>query len=397
MIAAARFLGTFGRAISTAMLYSAQHPALCRAIDAAWKDLTELIAAAPRPSFTLIGETVLFDEMPLRSRRSWEWAERLSAAGLQRLEFDDGVERPAFESFLLDVVARLTGQPLDSASARPFAPRGIRSGAVGLAGNRAGQTDVPTVTLAFSLREEVETARWMMDEVVDARTVPLVEAETIIRSLSVAMHCERRVVLPLLQLKEYDQYTTTHSLNVAVLTMALAEFLGLSSTEVRAYGVAGLLHDVGRVHIPRDILVKPGPLTDAERVIVQQHPADGARLILRSGERLETAALVAYEHHMMIDGGGYPARRNHRPRHPASTLVHVCDVYDALRTERPYRGAWSHVATLEYLRERSGLEFDPTAVEQFVRMMNQWESQVTVLRDEDETVGAAAAATERTS
>ncbi len=324
MTEAMRFLGSFGRALSAATLYSADHPTLRRAIDAGWKDLADLIAVSPRPVFTLLGETVLFGDLPLRDRRSWEWSERLSAAGLQRLEFDRDVEPEAFESFVFEVVARLSSQSLDSASARQFAPRGIRSGAVGLRGRAAAASAANTAaaTLAFSLREEVETVRWMHDQVKAARAIPLIEAETIVRSLSVAMHSGRRVVLPLLQLKEFDQYTTTHSLNVAVLAMGLAEFLGLSSRDVRDYGIAGLLHDLGKVRIPIEILTKPGALTDAERAMMNQHPADGARLILRSEERLDMAALVAYEHHIMINGGGYlPGATGDRATRPASSYM----------------------------------------------------------------------------
>ena len=83
----------------------------------------------------------------------------------------------------------------------------------------------------------------------------------------------------------------------------------------------------------------------------------------------------------MINGGGYPALHYGRSCHHASTLVHVCDVYDALRTKRPYRDAWSFEKTLGYLDERSGLEFDPALVSAFTRMMREWESQVAVLEE----------------
>jgi putative nucleotidyltransferase with HDIG domain len=385
---AARFLGSFGRALSAAALYAPEHPTLMRAVDGAWQDLSDLVAAAPRPSFTLLGDTVLFGDMPLRGRRSWEWAARLSAAGLQRLEFDRDVDRASFDGFLFDVVSRIGGKPVSSASARHVAPRGIRSGAVGLRpeGGEPSETRMPVATLAYSLREEAEAIRWMHDEVKGTQALPLVEAEAIIRSLSVAMHGDRRLVLPLLRLKEFDQYTTTHSLNVAVLAMGLAEFLGLSSREVRGFGIAGLLHDLGKVRIPLEILTKPGRLSDEERVVMDRHPVDGARLILQSEEQLDIAAVVAYEHHIMIDGGGYPRTRFRRECHPASVLVHVCDVYDALRTNRPYRDAWPQPKVLAYLRERAGKEFDPDVVDAFVRMMEQWESRLAVLGGEDEVV-----------
>jgi putative nucleotidyltransferase with HDIG domain len=186
------------------------------------------------------------------------------------------------------------------------------------------------------------------------------------------------MMLPLLQLKEFDQYTTTHSMNVAVLSMALGELLGSPPAAVRAFGLAGLLHDLGKVRIPREILVKPGKLTPQERAVVEAHPADGARLILQGNEPLDLAAVVAYEHHRYHDGGGYPHVHYHRGAHQASRLVHVCDVYDALRTKRPYRDAWSSTEALTYIQGRAGSEFDPVMVTAFSGMMRAWDDRIAL-------------------
>jgi putative two-component system response regulator len=207
------------------------------------------------------------------------------------------------------------------------------------------------------------------------------------------MHGDQQMILPLLQLKQFDQYTTTHSLNVAVLSMALAEFLGMGPADVRALGVAGLLHDLGKVRIPIEVLTKAGKLTPDERVLMNRHPVEGARIILESEEELELAAVVAYEHHIMLNGLGYPQLRFRRRCHEASNLVHVCDVYDALRTTRPYRGAWPVERVLPYLEGRAGLEFDPSYVSSFITMMHRWESQVAVLADERAPLPVSVAAT----
>ena len=128
---------------------------------------------------------------------------------------------------------------------------------------------------------------------------------------------------------------------------------------------------------------------------MQQHPVDGARLILQRESRLETAAFVAYEHHIMIDGGGYPHRRIARKCHCASALVHVCDVYDALRTHRPYRAAWETTAVLEYIEKGAGSDFDPDAARTFVELMRRMEGRIehATLADLRAGVQAAAPAT----
>jgi putative nucleotidyltransferase with HDIG domain len=184
------------------------------------------------------------------------------------------------------------------------------------------------------------------------------------------------MILPLLQLREFDEYTTTHSLNVSVLVMALAESIGLAQQDIRTFGVAGLLHDLGKVHIPQDILNKPGKLTDQERQVMQQHPVEGAKMIIESGRRLDLAAAVAHEHHIMINGNGYPTHHYRRDCHKASNLVHVCDVYDALRTKRPYRDAWEAERVLTYIEERSGTEFEPEAATAFVTLMRKVEGGI---------------------
>ena len=383
MSAPIRFLNSFAQAIAAMALYRDGHPQRERAIDAAYRDLHDLQVQDPRPLFTFLGDEVIYGKLPIRELREWDWSKRLAAAGIQRLELTDDVTREDFEGFLDDVVVRLSVASVDTSEARQRRTS-IKFGAVGIRGpgELAQEADVPTATLSFSLGEEADAVRWLHDEVRQHGVFPIAEAEAVVRSLTVAMHGGRQVMLPLLQLKDFDQYTTTHSLNVSVLTMGLAEFMGMGATDVRTLGVAGLLHDVGKIKVPRDLLTKPGKLTPDERAVISQHPRYGAQLILESEEQLDLAAVVAYEHHIMLNGGGYPRFRFPRPCHPAGNLVHVCDVYDALRTRRPYRDAWPAEDALRYVEGRGGMEFDPEIVRAFVAMVHQWETGLTVLADE---------------
>jgi putative nucleotidyltransferase with HDIG domain len=383
----AKFLATFAQALAAMGLYRDGHPARGRAVDAAYQELRDLQADTAHPLFTFLGDEVVYGRLPLRDLKDWDWGRRLAEAGVQRLEFEDDVTRDDFEGFLDEVLARVNVSMIDTTESRQMRRTSIRFGAVGLRGETGVAPEpLPTATISFSLGEEADTLRWLQREVQTTGAIPLVEAEAVVRSLAVAMHGGRQIVLPLLQLKEFDQYTTTHSLNVAVLAMALAEFQGLVARDVRAFGIAGLLHDIGKTKIPIEVLTKPGKLTDDERALMNGHPAAGARLLLDMDEDLDLATVVAYEHHIMINGGGYPSLAYPRACHHASRLVHVCDVYDALRTRRPYRDAWEFERVLGYLGERSGLEFDPELVSSFTRMMRQWEPQVAVLPDEQTPV-----------
>ena len=395
----AAFLHSLGQALAVMALYPDGHPSRDRAIDSTYQALEGLTGINGGPSFTFLDGEVVYGRDTLRDFKSWDWGDRLAAAGIQRLEFERRVSRDEFEGFLQEILARLTLSSISSTSEnRQMRPLGIRFGAVGVQGQMASKTVAASAdldALQVSLVEEAETLQWMQREVQRDGSIPLIEAEAVVRSLSVAMHGDRRMVLPLLQLKEFDQYTTTHSLNVAVLAMGLAESIGCTKNEVRAFGVAGLLHDIGKIRIPIEVLTKPGKLSDAERLIVRQHPADGARIIMQSDEALDLAAVVAYEHHMMIDGGGYPGRHYNRECALASRLVHVCDVFDALRTKRPYRDAWDSEKIFAYLGERAGTEFDPTIVKSFIDMMRRSETQVGVLAAETPQPSAPADTSDR--
>ncbi len=370
-----RFLNAFAQTLSVMTLYPAGHPSRERVVDAAFEDLDALCADGHLPLFTFLEGEVVYGRQPLRDLRGWEWSARLAECGVGRLEFERRMTRDEFEGFLQEIQIRLMQSSAGTSAQRQMRDLGVRFGAVGL--DLEPGPAAPTLHSAVTgLREEVDTLHWMQGQVLDGGAIPMLEAEAVVRSLSIAMHADSGMLLPLLQLKEFDQYTTTHSLNVSVLAMALAEALGLSPREVRAMGVSGLLHDVGKTKIPLAVLTKPGKLTDEERQLMNRHPSDGARMILQSDADLDLAAVVAYEHHIMLDGGGYPALHYGRGCTFGSRLVHVCDVYDALSTRRPYREAWPQAKTLAYLEERAGTELDPFLVHVFARLMKDGEARV---------------------
>ncbi|HKV52678.1 MAG TPA: HD domain-containing phosphohydrolase [Gemmatimonadaceae bacterium] len=379
MSAPVEFLLSLTRTLAIMSLYGETHPRRQGAVEHSYERLTALLAENPRPQFSFLMDEVVYGKRAMRELQEWEWSRRLADAGVQRLEIDDGVTLDEYAGFLEQAGDLLSGGGPRTTTMRPNVATRIRFGAVGLQGEvreAGGEGRLATATLSYALDEEVEAVRFIHQEMGEAGTLALLEAEAVVRSLSVAMHSSNRVVIPLLKLKEFDQYTTTHSLNVGVLAMALAETLGFGARDVRAFGTAGLLHDIGKVRVPRDILVKPGKLSAEERAVLDQHPVDGARIILESDEQLGIASAVAYEHHIMIDGGGYPVMRYRRECHFASRLVHVCDVFDALCTDRPYRAAWEIDRALAYIGERSGSEFDPSIARAFATMMKRFELQI---------------------
>jgi len=389
---AIRFLNAFAQALSTMTLYPDGHPKREGVIDQAFEGLRAVQAMDRRAAFSFLGDEVVLGQRPIRELRGWDWSQRLASAGIQRLQFETEVTREEFESFMSEVLARLTLSALQQAPTAGAGTSGpIRFGSVGIR-ELTPEPEIATASIALNLEEEAQTVQWLHAEAQRTADIPLAEADAVVRSLAAAMHGDQAVVLPLLQIRRYDEYTTTHSLNVCVLAMGLAEWMGLGARDVRAFGTAGLLHDIGKIRIPAEILNKAGRLEPHEREIMNRHPVEGAKIIIESQDKLDLAAVVAYEHHIMLNGGGYPKFDYPRECHQASKLVHVCDVYDALRTNRPYRAAWLAPKVLGYLEERAGTEFDPDATRAFVKMMSEWEPKAASMEVAEPAAAVAAAA-----
>jgi putative nucleotidyltransferase with HDIG domain len=170
------------------------------------------------------------------------------------------------------------------------------------------------------------------------------------------------------RLAEKDEYTEEHTRRVALRAVQVGEELGLSPGRVRALATGGLVHDIGKLSVPDAILKKPGPLTDEEFGVVRRHAELGDKMLRDLGFKEEVRQLVR-SHHERLDGSGYP----HGIAGPAMPLdvriLAVCDVYDALISQRVYREAWTHVRAIALLREESGTAFDPKCVAALERVL----------------------------
>jgi HD-GYP domain-containing protein (c-di-GMP phosphodiesterase class II) len=379
-----RFLNAFGKALSAMALYAPTHPARAKSAQLAFEAAQELQRSELVLKFSFLGDEVVFQNRQLRELKEWEWCERFTKAGIQRMEFVCEVVKEEFDDFLFTLMAEVTPgwrDPRHTQHHEGSEYTSIKYGAIGVRGD-ADQflTDpLPIIGMSFPLDEEAESIEMIYGEVAAGRPLPANEIETVVASLSVAMHGDSEILMPLLQLKEFDQYTTAHALNVSVLVMGLSEFLGLGVRDTRAIGVAGLLRDVGMTKVPKEIVSKAGPPSDDEWDIIRRHPIEGARIILMSEPQLDVAAVVAYEHHMLPGGLGYPTPHFERGCHYASKLVQVCDCYDALRTRRFHRGAWTPESALRYVEDKAGTVFDTDIAKAFVTMMRRWERRIIPL------------------
>ncbi len=172
--------------------------------------------------------------------------------------------------------------------------------------------------------------------------------------------------LSLARLKNRDDYTYLHSVAVCGLMVSLARQMGLGDAEQREAGLAGLLHDVGKMQMPLEVLNKPGALTDAEFDVMRSHPTRGWEL-LRDGAKVPASALdVCLHHHEKIDGTGYPHKLAGDQISVLARMGAVCDVYDAITSTRPYKNAWDPAGSLQRMSQWKG-QFDPAIFQAFVK------------------------------
>ncbi len=366
------FLTALGQAFAALSLYGPAHPMRDSAIARLRTAMALLVAGGQSVTISFLDNEVVVANRVLTDLRGWEWGARLSAAGVQRVELAGGsqVSTEDTDAMLVEMRARLAAPNDDT---RPWIRNGIRLGPITVAEQGSSRPVVMDSVLSAidcaGLDGEIEAVGFVHDEVSAGHDVPMAEVEAIVHGLALTMHREQDVVLPLLDLRTFDEYTTTHSCNVAMLSLGLSEALGLSDSDTRAIGTAALLHDIGKVRVPQEVLTKAGTLTPDERQLIETHPVEGARILSQRGIGNGLAATVAYEHHIWYNGkGGYPGFGFPRATHYASRIVHVCDIYDALCSKRPYREAWSREKALGLIQSIAGVELDPGIAAAFITM-----------------------------
>jgi putative nucleotidyltransferase with HDIG domain len=175
--------------------------------------------------------------------------------------------------------------------------------------------------------------------------------------------------MALTALKKYDNYTFTHMVNVSALAMAQARSLNIEGPLLREFGFAALMHDIGKVNTPLEVLNKPDKLTKDEFDVMKRHVVDGAHILRRTPEMPALAPIVAFEHHLKQDLSGYPEKIGSRKLNLCTMIVSIADVFDALRSTRAYRGALPTDRIRSIMAEQTNPAFNSALLKRFVNLM----------------------------
>lgn len=207
----------------------------------------------------------------------------------------------------------------------------------------------------------------MFQEARLGKAVDTEQAQRLVEEISDSVSRNPGALISLARLKTADDYTYMHSVAVCALMVALARQLGLDAEQTRSAGIAGLLHDLGKAAMPMEVLNKPGKLTDEEFAIIKKHPEEGHRMLLVGSDVNEVVLDVVLHHHEKTDGSGYPEGLLDDDISQFAKMGAVCDVYDAITSNRPYKAGWDPAESLRRMAEWSKGHFDQTIFQAFVK------------------------------
>ena len=353
-------------ALRSTQLYAANHPLLIRNVTALADALSVVHATAPSIAIGIVGDELVVGDgpVPRAAENLGELMRRLQQSGIERIVIDRGVE-PAELTQLVQVVGR--GESNRSVEALAHLPH-----------VRVGRLQVEQrIEHAFG---DVATFRRLYDDAVlvagrlwdSARVEGAPDADaarSMVDSLAQAVAQNRTALMALTALKNYDNYTFTHMVNVSILTMGQARGLGVDGALLREFGLAALMHDIGKVKTPSEILNKPGKLTAQEFEILKRHTVEGAEILRSTPEIPTLAPVVAFEHHLRADGTGYPTSVARPTLNLGTVLCGIADVYDAMRSQRIYQEAFPTDRILAVLQRNDGAQFDQNLVRRFAQLV----------------------------
>ena len=360
-------LRRFAASLRSAQLYSPGHPIIGRNLESLSAAFQMLHGLQTTVTIGLVGDEVIVDDMPMaKADTLGPFVRRLQQAGVERITVDRGVTVDEITTFLaaITTIDARAGEAADNFPALVH----IRVGRVTVGQRVEGSlTDMATIKRLYS--DAVSVAGDVWESAQTEGRPDATAARSMIDGLAQAVAQNRTALLALTTLKNYDNYTFTHMVNVSILTMGQARGLGIDGPLLREFGLAALMHDIGKVRTPLDVLNKPDKLTDAEFVIMKRHVVDGAEILRMTPDVPALAPVVAFEHHLRVDGSGYPSGVTRTSLNVGTMLCSIADVYDAMRSQRHYQKAFPTDRILAVLKRNDGTQFDQHLVRRFVQLI----------------------------
>jgi len=360
-------LRRFASGVRAAQLYAADHPLIGRNVEGLLAVLKTLHTLQASIAIGILGNQLVVSDTPMPKASSGmaELIKRLKDHKIERISFERGVSGEEIARFMHAVAALGKSDAADSALTFSH----IRVGRIvteervsdGISG------DIAAIRQLYSKTVAAAEAVWESAATEGQPDLP--GALQAVEGLADAVNQNRTALVALTAMRNYDNYTFTHMVNVSILTMGQARALGIDGRLLREFGLSALMHDIGKVRTPKEILNKPDKLTDKEFEIMRRHTVDGAEILRRTPEMPILAPVVAFEHHLRNDGTGYPFGVKRSELNLGTMMCGIADVYDAMRSQRAYQQAFPTDRILAVLKRNDGTQFDQNLVRRFVQLL----------------------------
>jgi HD-GYP domain-containing protein (c-di-GMP phosphodiesterase class II) len=386
-----QFIMKFLSALQARLIYGAGHRITKAAADDCHALLAGILSARDDLTIGVIGNELAFGKEPYYGmpKNAEDLIAELTAFGVEKISFLKGVGKDELVSFL-DILA--SGQK-PSGDVKDINRSAEKAGLVNIAFGRLGlgeETEEEKKDAYLAARERFEEGldflKRVSEDVCGNKPLDPKAARLFVDRIITNLLKNRSSLLVLTSLKKRDEATFVHSINVAILSLVEAEALGLGRDEMADIGIAGMLHDTGKIAVEGEILRKKGALTAEELKHIRTHPIDGAKILLGSPDISPVTAIASFEHHIRYDRKGYPERLFGKRLNLASMIIAIADEYDALRSKRAYHEEMVPERVYEEMRKLSGEHFHPFLLELFFRTIGVYPPGTLVELD-DQTVG----------
>lgn len=373
-------------ATANAALYSMGHPQVASLAESAYKGICAALGVSRQISLTVIeDELIINGEPPSFSLFLNRFAEMLKSRGIGHLKFFEGLSREEIIALIAGLAGQDGGKATLSSSEHirfghvelqegsggdysAVSAGGDASGGGGVSGGSGAQCRIPLREIPA---EELARFTEIYEALTTRRKMKVAGIADIVSGFIAAFGREGESRLVTLTMRSDEEYTFTHSANVCILNLAQAMSLGIEGQMLNDIGIAAMLHDIGKLLIPEEILIKKDRLTPREFEIMKEHPVLGARHLLEVPGVPRLAVVTAYEHHMRFDLSGYPVAPEGWRLNLCSQITMISDFFDAMRTQRTYRNPMDLRTIVSMILDMSGSDFNPMLARNFLNILKR--------------------------
>ncbi|HKL49123.1 MAG TPA: HD domain-containing phosphohydrolase [Desulfuromonadales bacterium] len=368
------------RAHQALKLYPLQHPSIKKQVQDCLAALAKMFQKKNRIKMGMIDETLFFDEnlFATPSDAEQEILNIFKTMDIEALEWRSGVtHEELLQFFELTRSGKVRGEDLEDA----FLDAGIHH-------IRLSQVDMPEEDSAKEPKKIYNRAVKVLDNIFqDVRLGKIPsseEAAAVIKEMAELTISDPDALFALSMIKDYDNYTFTHSVNVSVISLMVGRSCGLDIEELQTLGLGGLLHDLGKLNVDLEIITKPGRLNRQEFEIIKQHPVSGADMVKQMQNIPPAVIDIVLCHHLRYNREGYPADARGKKLSPLVDMVTIADAYDAMTTLRSYQRPVSPRKALAKLQAEAGISLHPKEVENFILSLGRYPVGTLVRLDTNE-------------